>query len=190
MLKDLIRKCRSVRRFHGDRKIQREKLVELVDLARLTPSAANLQPLKFIVSADLERNNIIFNHLRWAGYLKDWPGPSLEERPTGYIILLGDKEISENVKWDHSIAATAIVLGATEMGLGACIFASVDKDALMEDLNIPERFDILLAIALGYPKEEVVLENVGKDGDIRYYRDSDGVHHVPKRELDDIILQL
>ena len=190
MLKDLIRKCRSVRRFDGDRKIQREKLVELVDLARLTPSAANLQPLKFIVSADLERNNIIFNHLRWAGYLKDWPGPSLEERPTGYIILLGDNEISENVKWDHSIAATAIVLGASEMGLGACIFASVDKDALREDLNIPERFDILLAIALGYPKEEVVLEDVGKDGDIRYYRDSDGVHHVPKRALDDIIFEL
>ncbi|HDR90756.1 MAG TPA: nitroreductase family protein [candidate division Zixibacteria bacterium] len=190
MLKDLIRKCRSVRRFHGDKEITRDALMELVDIARLSPSAANLQPLKFIISADPERNEMIFKHLRWAGYLKDWQGPSQEERPVGYIIILGDKEISENVKWDHSIAAMSIVLGATEKGFGACIFASVDKEALREDLNIPERFDVLLAIAFGYSKEEVVLESVGKDGDIKYYRDSDGVHHVPKRTLEDIILEL
>lgn len=190
MLKELMRRCRSVRRFYGDRAVSRETLLELVDFARLSSSAANLQPLKYILSAKPERNAIIFKHLRWAGYLKDWPGPSPEERPTGYIILLGDNEVKENVKWDDAISAQTIMIGAAEKGLGACILASIDKEALRADLKIPERFDILLVVAIGYAKEKVVIEDVGENGDIKYYRDSEGVHHVPKRALTDIILDI
>ncbi len=190
MLSELVRKCRSIRRFHGDRKIEPETLVKLVDLARLSSSAGNVQPLKHIISVDDERNAIIFKHLRWAGYLKDWPGPNPEDRPTGYIIILGDNKIKENVKWDHGIASQVIMLAAAEKGLGGCIFASVDRDALRADMKIPERYDILLAVAIGYPKEKVVLEEIGADGSIEYYRDADGVHHVPKRKLEDIIVDV
>jgi nitroreductase len=188
MLKDLVKKNRSYRRFHQDHAITLETLRGLVDLARLSASGANRQPLKFILSCDPERNALIFPHLAWAGYLADWPGPEEGERPSGYIVVLGDTDISKSAGVDHGIAAQSILLGATEKGLGGCIIASVKRDALRAALDIPSRYDILLVLALGNPKETVVVDPVGPDGDIKYWRDTEGVHHVPKRVLDDIIV--
>jgi len=190
MLNDLIRRSRSFRRFYGNRPITHETLLELVDLARLSPSTANLQPLKFILSPDENRNALIFKNLRWAGYLADWPGPVENERPTAYIVILGDNEIAAKVKWDDAIAAHSIIMGAVEKALGGCILASIDKDALREDLRIPARYEILLIVALGYPIEEVVIDEIAEGGDIKYFRDNNGVHHVPKRRLDDIVLEI
>ena len=188
MLRDLILKNRSYRRFHEDVAIERETLRELVDLARLSASGSNLQPLKYILSCDPERNALIFPHLAWAGYLKEWRGPSEGERPSAYIIILGDTEIRSSVGCDHGIAAQSILLGATERGLGGCMIGSVQREKLRKALEIPLCYEILLVLALGKPKETVVLETVGPDGDIRYWRDEEGVHHVPKRSLDQIIL--
>jgi nitroreductase len=188
MIKELVLRNRSYRRFHQDTAIAIETLRELVDLARISASAANLQPLKYMLSCDPERNALIFSHLAWAGYLKDWPGPAEGERPSGYVIILGDTDISKGFGCDHGIAAQSILLGATEKGLGGCIIASVQKDGLRQALDIPSRYEILLALALGKPKEEVVIEVVGADADIKYWRDSQGVNHVPKRALDDIIV--
>ena len=188
MLRDLILKNRSHRRFHQGTAIPRATLEELVDLARLSPSGGNMQPLKYILSCDATKNERIFAHLAWAGYLKDWPGPAEGERPSAYIIVLGDKTISESFGCDHGIAAQSILLGATEMGLRGCILGAIKRDELRAALNIPATYDILLVIAFGRPKETVVLENLGPSGDIRYWRDADGVHHVPKRPLTDIIV--
>ena len=188
MLEDIVKASRSYRRFHEEKPIEPETLKGLVDLARLSPSAANLQPLKYIISADPELNARIFPTLAWAGYLKDWPGPAKGERPSAYIVILGDTEITRNFGCDHGIAAQSIMLGAAEKGLGGCMIGSIDRQKLREALHIPDRYEILLVLALGYPKERVMLEEVPQDGDIRYYRDPEGVHHVPKRRLDDIIL--
>jgi len=188
MLEDLIRKNRSYRRFYQEVSIELETLRELVNLARLSASSANKQPLKYILSCDPQRNALIFPHLAWAGYLKDWPGPSEGERPSAYIIILGDTEISRSFDCDHGIAAQSILLGATEKGLGGCIIGSINRKGLREALNIPSRYEILLVLALGKPKERVVIETVGPDGDIKYWRDENGVHHVPKRPLDEIII--
>jgi len=190
MIKDLIVKNRTYRRFYEDVKIDENTLKELVDLARLSSSGANLQSLKYIVSFTEEKNNAIFPHLRWAGYLKDWNGPEEGERPTGYIVMVADKEISKNYFWDHGIACQSILLGATEKGLGGCMFGSIDREKLVEALNIPERYELLLVIALGKPKEEVVLEDLNEARDIKYYRDENKVHHVPKRKLEELILDL
>jgi nitroreductase len=187
-LGDLILNNRSRRRFHQDVAVDLKTLQELVDLARLSASGSNLQPLKFILSADPETNARIFPHTRWAGYLKDWPGPVEGERPAAYIIILGDTEISESFGCDHGIAGQSIMLGATERGLGGCWLGALNKSGLRDALNIPDRYDILLALALGKPNETVIVETVGPDGDIKYWRDDDGRHHVPKRALDDIIL--
>ena len=189
-VKELVLKNRTYRRFYQDVKIELSTLRELVDLARLSSSGANLQPLKYILSNEPEKNGKIFRHLRWAGYLKDWDGPAEGERPSAYIIVLGDKRISTNYFWDHGIACQSILLGATEKGLGGCMFGSANKKGLMEDLNIPDIFEVLVVIALGKPKEKVVLEEVDETGDIKYWRDEKQVHHVPKRKLDDIILDL
>ncbi|MGD8229528.1 MAG: nitroreductase family protein [Desulfobacteraceae bacterium] len=190
MIEDLVRKTRSTRKFFEDHTINMETLRSLVELARLSASAANRQPLKYILSNNKGKNMTIFPKLAWASYLKDWVGPERGERPSAYIIVLGDKEISSSFGCDHGIASQNILLGATHMGLGGCMVGSIDRKGLREDLQIPDRYEILHVIALGKPKEEVVIETVGPDGDIKYWRDESGVHHVPKRPLDDIILSL
>jgi nitroreductase len=188
MIRDLVLATRTVRRFQQSTAVDLETLRELVDLARLSASAANLQPLKYALSCEPERNGRIFPLLAWAGYLKDWPGPVDGERPAAYIVILGDKRIRQSFDCDHGIASQSILLGATERGLGGCIIASIQRHELRELLAIPEHLEILLVLALGQPKEKVVLEPVGADGDIKYWRDAEGVHHVPKRSLDEIIV--
>ena len=137
----------------------------------------------------LQFNNLIFQHLKWAGYLTDWDGPEEGEKPSAYIIVLGDKDISKNFNCDHGIAIQSMLLGACEKGLGGCIFGSVDRQGLNNKLGIPDKYELLLVIAIGKPKEIVVLEEL-KDTGVKYWRDEKGVHHVPKRRLQDIILDL
>ncbi len=188
MIRDSIIKNRSYRRFYEEVPIELETLKELVDLARLSSSAGNLQPLKYILSSDPQKNALIFPHLAWAGYLKDWSGPCEGERPSAYIIILGDKEITQSFGCDHGIAAQSILLGATEKGLGGCIIGSIKRQGLRKALDTPSRYEILLVLALGKPKEIVVIEEVGSTKDIKYWRDSGGLHHVPKRALDELIV--
>jgi nitroreductase len=188
MIKDLIARNRSYRRFFQEVTIEYDTLRELVDLARLSPSAANLQPLKYILSCDPLKNARIFSNLTWAGYLKDWPGPSEGERPSAYIIVLADREIAFSVDCDHGIAAQSILLGATEKGLGGCMLGAVNKGGLREALDVPSRYEILLVLALGKPKEKVVIEPASDSSQIKYWRDKEGTHHVPKRPLDEIII--
>jgi nitroreductase len=188
MIRDLILRNRSYRRFYEEVDITLETLRELVDLARLSASAKNFQPLRYILSCDRHRNSLIFPHLTWASFLKTWPGPGVGERPSAYIIILGDTEISRFWDYDAGIAAQSIMLGATEKGLGGCMIANIDRQGLRKASEISARYEILLVLALGKPKEKVVVETVGPDGNTRYWRDSEEVHHVPKRPLDDIII--
>lgn len=187
-LKNLIRENRSYRRFKEDETVTRETLEELVDLARLSPSGANLQPLKYMLSWEPRLNGEIFPHLAWAGYLKDWQGPAEGERPAAYIVILGDTAVRESFGCDHGIAAQSMLLGAAERGLGGCIIGSVDRDGLRRTLSVPQGMEILLVLALGAPAETVRLEAAGRNGDIRYWRDKRGVHHVPKRPLNEVII--
>ncbi len=189
MLSDLVKANRSYRRFEETKPLSREMLTRLVDLTRFVPSAQNKQPLKYILSSTPEKNQLIFPYLAWAGYLKDWPGPKDGERPVAYIIILGDKEISTNFYCDHGIAVQTMLLAAVELGVRGCIIANIQRERLRAALAIPQQYEILLALALGYPHETIVLEQV-KDGDIRYWRDDESVHHVPKRDLSEIILNL
>ncbi len=188
MIRDLMLKNRSYRRFYEEVDIKLDTLKELVDLARHSASAMNAQPLKYILSCDHQKNSLIFPHLVLGRYLADWSGPAEGERPSAYIIILGDTEISRFLDYDAGIAAQSIMLGATEKGLGGCIIANIQKEGLRKALKIPPRYEILLVLALGKPKEKVVIETVGPSGDTKYWRDSEGVHHVPKRPLDDIII--
>jgi nitroreductase len=160
----------------------------LIGLAQYAPTGRNRQPLKFWLSNTPEMNAAIFPNLAWAGALKDWKGPAEGERPTAYIILLGDTDIKTSFGVDHGIAAQTIMLGAAERGLGGCMIAFFRNKSLREALAIPERYEILLVLALGKPAETVVTEPVGEDGSTTYYRDAEDVHHVPKRSLDALIV--
>lgn len=187
MLRELFEQNRSYRRFYEDRTIKTEVLEGLLANARIANSAGNKQPLKYIISNNRKINEDIFSTLSWAAYFKDWNGPERGERPAAYIIMLGDKTISNNYMADTGLAMAYILLSAVEKGLGGCIIATVDKRKLREILNIDESFEILYVIALGVPREKVVLEEVGEDGDIKYYRDENHIHYVPKRSLQEII---
>jgi nitroreductase len=187
-LRQLIEKTRTVRRFDESHTVTSETLTSLVDLARLSASGANRQPLKYILVTEPAQRELVFPCLAWAGYLANWEGPAQGERPSAYIIILGDKEISDSFGVDHGIASQSIMLGATESGLAGCIIASVKKERLRSALEIPRDYEILLVLALGKAAEEVVLE-AAADNDIKYWRDEKGVHHVPKRALDEIILR-
>lgn len=185
---ELVAKNRSYRRFFQEVPVERKTLESLVDLARLSASAMNLQPLKYILSSDQQRNMLIFPCLGWAAYLKEWPGPVEGERPSAYIIMLGDIQVSRSYNSDYGIAAQSILLGAIEQGLGGCMIATINKKELSAALHIDERFEVLLVLALGKPREKVIVEPLGKNGDVKYWRDSEQVHHVPKRALKDIII--
>ncbi|HNS22668.1 MAG TPA: nitroreductase family protein [Sedimentisphaerales bacterium] len=188
MIRDLILSNRSCRRFHQEFAVERRTLEELVELARFSASAANMQPLKYLLSCEPQRNALIFATLAWAGYLKEWPGPVEGERPAAYIVILGDTQINHTFGCDHGIAAQSILLGAREKGLAGCMVGLVKREELRKALAIPAAYEILLVIALGKPQEQVVVEDVGPDGSIKYWRDGAGVHHVPKRSLAELIV--
>ena len=187
---EIVGKCRSYRRFHESEPVKIELLKELIALARITPSATNGQPLKYVLYNYPEMNSKIFIYLAWAGSLPDWPGPEKGERPAAYIVVLGDTAIGRDWSVDPGIVMQTMLLGAVEKGFGGCMFGSVRREDLSELLGLPEQYEILYVVALGKPKEVVVLEDIGDDGDTRYYRDEDRVHHVPKRTLEELIVEL
>lgn len=188
-LKDLVTRNRSYRRFQETEPLSLDQLTHLVELARLSPTAANLQPLKFVISNDPARNELIFSCLVWESFIKGSPGPAPGRRPSAYILILGDLNITNNFFCNHGIAAQSILLGAVEMGFGGFPFADIDREKLEAALAIPPEYKILTAIALGLPRERLVI-NDAVNGEITYWRDVNKVHHVPKRPLTEIILSL
>jgi nitroreductase len=189
ILKDLIYKTRTYRRFDELHHIDAETLESLIDLARLSASGGNRQPLKYMIFNTPEICDRIFPYLGWAGYLTEWPGPDKGERPSGYIMILGDKSVTEAFGVDHGIAAQSIMLGATEAGLGGCMIQTIKRDELSNDIGLPDKYEILLILALGKPVENIIIDEI-KDDNVKYWRDDNKNHHVPKRNLKDIIIKL
>lgn len=189
MLHDLILKNRSYRRFYQNEKITLDQLKSWINLARLSASGRNAQPIKYIVSNEKQKNNKIFTTLSWAAALPEWHGPAEGERPSAYIIQLLDKNISNQFYCDDGIAAQSILLGAVEAGYGGCLFRSINKPKLNSLLDIPNEFEIINVIALGKPMETVVVVEM-ENGNFNYWRDEQGIHYVPKRSVDELILKL
>ena len=186
MIKELLSVTRSYRRFDASKSIDTADLSAIVNAVRLSPSAANLQRVRVaIVNNNLQKDRI-FSCLSFAAYLKDWQGPSVSERPAAYLVVLTEKEPDVNLAIDIGLASEAMILTAREMGIGACLFRSFKPDVLAEIINKP-LYVPSLVIALGYPAEDVVIDEV-KDGNVKYFRDENGVHHVPKLSLNEIIV--
>jgi nitroreductase len=188
MFKDLVLHNRSYRRFKQAKRIPAETLRGLVDLARLTPSGRNAQPLKYLLVTSEAACDRLYPQLSWAGYLTDWDGPIEAERPTAYVIMLGDCSVTTSFGIDPGIAAQTLLLGAVEQGWGGCLLGTIKREEIKTLFEIPSQFDILYVIALGEPVEKVVLEPIDAEGNIKYWRDAGQVHHVPKRALKDVIL--
>lgn len=188
MFKDIVAKNRSYRRFYQQEAVSDETLRELIALARLVPSGANAQALKFMPVNSPEDNARLFDTIGWAGALPDWDGPVPGERPAAYIIVLCDLSIGKNKQTDVGIAAQTILLGAVSEGLGGCMLGNIKRSVIAGDFGIDtEKYSIELVIALGKPKEEIRITDV-KDGNTKYYRDENMVHYVPKRSLEELIV--
>ena len=189
MLKDLVKTCRSYRRFYQDVPIPLEDLRDMADTARLTASAANAQALRFRIVTDEAEKDSVFAAINWAAALKDWDGPEEGERPSAYIVIACDLSVGKNKQWDDGIAAQTIMLSAVEKGFGGCMIGSCRREDIARALGIDtDAYSIDLVLALGKPKEKVVLVPVGGDGSTTYYRDEEGTHYVPKRSLEDVLL--
>lgn len=186
MLKDLVLKNRSYRRFDESRRISAEELMELAELGHYTPSAKNKQPVRFVLVSSEESCGKVFETVGWAGYLEDWDGPKAGERPSGYIILLSPE--GTNCQWDEAIIGQTILLGAVEKGMGGCFIGCIDRQKLADNIDIPDEYKAGLIIALGYPVENVVIKDIGLSDDIKYYRDEEQNHYVPKYVMDDVII--
>jgi len=187
---ELVTRTRTTRRFDERKKISVQTLKELVNLARLAPFGANFQSLKYLLSNTEEMNAAIFETLMWARHLPDWDGPEPGERPTAYIVILHDLSLEKCIKEDVGVAAQTMFLGACDKGIAGTFFGAYKRAKLINALNISEdQYEIALVIALGYPGETVRIEPMPENGDPRYWRSADEVHHVPKRTLDDLIVK-
>ncbi len=183
----LLMADRSIRRFRQE-PIGRETLIRLVELTRYCASGRNLQPLRYRIVSDPEQCSDIFPHAKWAGYLTDWEGPAPEERPVAYLVQCLDTALTTNCLCDDGLQLQAITLGARALGIGACIIKSFNAVKIRALLNIPEHLQLTYVLALGFPAETVQLEDMSSEADCRYYRTTDQIHHVPKRQLPELII--
>lgn len=186
---DLVRTSRTYRRFDGKHAITPETMRGLIECARVTPSGGNMQTLRYLCTCSPAWNEKVFSTLAWAGYLPEWGGPAPHERPTAYVVIASDASLRKvTPEIDVGIAAQTIVLAAAAQGLGGCMFGSVKRERLKELLALPAGLEISLVIALGKPVEKVVIDEAAPGGSIKYYRQPDGTHHVPKRPLSELLL--
>ena len=190
---ELIKKTRSYRRFDQHRRISEELLKELIELARLGGSARNQQAWQYMVITDPTHCEQIFPHIGWAGYLSDWKGPDKGERPSCYIFCLLNKiwlkGSEKEAQFDLGTATQNLLLGAMEKGIGGCRIGAFSPK-LADHYVMPNHLELSLVLALGYPQETVVLSDLVKENDIKYFRDDEDAHIVPKRALSDIIVEL
>lgn len=183
--KNLVKKNRSYRRFNEKAEIPQKSIDTVIENLRYVPSAANLQPLRYIVASNREVCSEIFPALKWAGYLSDWQGPVEGERPSLYVVILGDRKLSPYVDWDYGIALQTLLLGFVEQGYGGCAIAAFDKKQVREIFDVEAALDILGVVAVGEPVEKVVIDDYSDS--VKYWRDEEGIHHVPKKSLEDIV---
>lgn len=191
MFKDLVLKNRSFRGFDESRRITREELCGLAELARYCPSATNNQLLRFALVSEPAEAEALNALVKLGGLLPEKHLPYPGHHPVAFIVILQDVSNGPGSKWvamDVGIAAQTILLGAAEQGLGGCMIGNFRPSEVAALLKLPDTLEPKLVLALGKPDETVVITDVGEDGSTKYYRDEQDVHYVPKRKLEDLIL--
>jgi len=184
MFKELVKRARSTRRFDQSQPISEEELRQIIDIVRIVPSGANIQPLRYRIVSRKEEREAVFPFTAWAGALKEWPGPGPEEQPTGYIVILSKQDAAVDI----GISGMTIQLTATHMGYSTCMLGAINRPEIKKALSIPDPYEVKLMIAIGKSAETVVIDDVHEGESLTYYRDEKDVHHVPKLSLDDVII--
>lgn len=191
MIKDLIKKNRSVRGYDNSRDVTIEELREMVDCARLSASSVNMQPLKYILVNTVDGKARVLKQVSFAAKLSTLKLPHRGSEPMAYIVICQDEQISKSETGflrDVGIAAQSITLAATELGLGACMLGYFSPDKLRQALDLSENLKPQLVISLGKSVEDIRVVDIEEGESTDYYRDEAGIHYVPKRKLDDVII--
>ena len=188
-LNELTLASRSTRSFDQSRPITEEVLRELIDLTRACPAAMNLQVLKYRMVFETAEVSALLEKTRWAAALSQKMPPEGHE-PSGFIVICHDVSLAEMrpiFQIDVGIVAQTMMLGACERGFGGCIIGSAKPEEVSALLSLPSHLVPTLILGLGTPDETVILTDA-KDGEVKYYRDENNVHHVPKRPLEELII--
>jgi len=191
VIKDLIKKNRSVRGYDNSRDVTIEELREMVDCARLSASSVNMQPLKYILVNTVDGKARVLKQVSFAAKLSTLKLPHRESEPMAYIVICQDEQISKSETGflrDVGIAAQSITLAATELGLGACLLGYFSPQKLAQTLGLSENLRPQLVVSLGKSVEDIRIVDIEDGESTDYYRDEAGVHYVPKRKLDDVII--
>jgi len=191
MFKKLVKANRSFRGYDESYQIPRAQLLSFVDCARLAPSSGNVQPFKYFIASEKESVGKIQPLVKWAKALPELELPRKGMAPTAFIVICQDLTIEKSVprfQKDVGIVAQTILLAATEKGLGGCMIGNYGASMVKNALDFPDHMMPVLIVALGKPKEKIILTELEGDGSTAYYRDDQDVHYVPKRKLEDIIL--
>lgn len=188
-IRHLLRFDRSVRRFDTQRPIETDTLEKLVELTRYCAASQNIQPLRYVIINDNKGKDLLFPLLRWARHLKDWDGPTPQERPAAYLVQLTDTRLAPSLLCDCGLALQAITLGAAALGINGCIIRNFTPNEVHEALRLEPHYKVEYVLALGYASETVRLEDLKEGQDFGYYRLADDTHMVPKRLLKDLIVK-
>lgn len=191
MFRDLVVANRSYRGYDESYRFTREQLTEYVDLTRFTASSVNAQPLKYHIAYEMDEVSLIQGMTKWARALPDMTLPHDNMHPTGFIIICQDTDISDNLaryQKDIGIVAQTILLAAVEEGLGGCMIGNFVPAEVKEKMNFADNLQPMLIIALGKPAEEIIITEIDNGDSIKYYRNENDTHFVPKRKLKDIMI--
>lgn len=191
MVKELIIRNRSYRGYDESYKFTREQLMNYVDGARFCASSINIQPLKYFIAYENDEVEKIRSRIKWARQLPQMTLPHPGMSPTGFVVICQDKNISDNLNRfmkDIGIVAQSMLLMATEEGLGGCMIGNFKAEEIKGGLDLPENLHPMLVVAFGRPNETIILTEVGEDGNTAYYRDENDVHYVPKRSLEELLI--
>lgn len=192
MLIDLVKKSRSYRGYNESRKVTKDELLELVECARFCPSTANAQPLRYYLAWEKDEVRRIQPLTNWAKALPHLELPHKGMCPTAFIIILQDTTTEKNLskyQRDVGIVAQTMLLAAAEKGLGGCMIGNFGAESVKKELNLPDNLAPLLVVAVGEPAETVRLVEIGQGESTNYYRDDRDVHYVPKRRLEDVVVE-
>ena len=140
---------RSIRTYQ-DKPVPREKLEKILEAGRLAPSAKNIEPWHFIAVTDAEKRKALSGGM-WAKFLAQAPL---------VIVACGDKKASPD--WyaiDVALAVENMVLTAVSEGLGTCCVGSFSEKDVKAVVKVPENFEVLLMLAVGYIGEKLDLSS-------------------------------
>ncbi len=188
---ELNKKNRSYRNFDQSHAVSEEQLKKLVEITRFCPSSVNMQPFKYYLSCDPDTNALIQPLTKWARALQPMEIPKPGHYPAAFIVICYDTTVGpgrERFSTDIGIVAQTIMLGAAEMDLGGCMIGNFSPAKVSEALSLPDALKPVLILALGKPQETIVLLDAGVGADLKYFRDEQGVHYVPKRTLSEILI--